>query len=73
MNPRLPRLTAREVQRVLERRGFEVVRQRGSHRILRDQLGHRVTLPCHAGTIIHPKILAAIMEDAGLAESDFYA
>jgi predicted RNA binding protein YcfA (HicA-like mRNA interferase family) len=73
MNPRLPRLTAREVQRVLERHGFEVVRQRGSHRILRDQLGRRVTVPCHAGTIIHPKVLAAIMEDAGLAESDLHA
>jgi predicted RNA binding protein YcfA (HicA-like mRNA interferase family) len=50
-----------------------VVRQRGSHRILRDRLGRRVTFPCHAGTIIHPKILAAIIEDAGLAESDFAA
>jgi predicted RNA binding protein YcfA (HicA-like mRNA interferase family) len=71
MNPRLPRLTAREVQRVLERHGFEVVRQRGSHRILRDQLGHRVTLRCHAGAVVHPKILAMIVEDAGLAKSDF--
>jgi len=71
MSPPLPRLTAREVQRVLEKRGFQVVRQRGSHRILRDALGRRVTLPCHPGKILHPKILAAIMEDAGLSEADF--
>jgi predicted RNA binding protein YcfA (HicA-like mRNA interferase family) len=71
MNPRLPRMTAGEVQRVLEKHGFEVVRQRGSHRILRDPLGRRVTLPHHAGKILHPKILAAIMEDAGLSVKDF--
>jgi len=70
MSPRLPRLTAREVQRALEKHGFQVVRQRGSHRILRDDLGRRVTLPCHPGKIIHPKVLAAIMDDAGLAEED---
>lgn len=71
MNPRLPRLTAREVQRVLEAYGFRVVRQRGSHRILRDRLGRRVTLPCHSGTIIDPKILASIIEEAGLTAADF--
>jgi predicted RNA binding protein YcfA (HicA-like mRNA interferase family) len=49
MSPRLPRVTAGEVQRVLEKHGFEVIRQRGSHRILRDPLGRRVTLPYHAG------------------------
>jgi predicted RNA binding protein YcfA (HicA-like mRNA interferase family) len=71
MNARLPRLTAREVQRVLEAHGFRVVRQRGSRRILRDRFGRRVTLPCHAGTIIHPKILASIIDDAGLTTADF--
>jgi predicted RNA binding protein YcfA (HicA-like mRNA interferase family) len=71
MSPRLPRVTAGEVQRVLEEHGFQVVRQRGSHRILRDPLGHRVTLPYHAGKTLHPKILAAMMEEAGLFGEDF--
>ena len=70
MNPRLPRLTAREMQRILEKRGFSVVRQRGSHRILRDDLGRRVTLPVHPGKILHPKIIAAILEDVGLSDQD---
>ena len=71
MNPRLPRLTAREVQRVLEKRGFRVVRGKGSRRIRRDSLGRRVTLPHPAGKILHPKIPAMITEDAGLREDDF--
>jgi predicted RNA binding protein YcfA (HicA-like mRNA interferase family) len=58
------------MQRVLEKHGFRVVRQRGSHRILRDDLGRRVTLPMHLGKILHPKIVAAIMEDAGLSDRD---
>lgn len=70
MNSRLPRLTAREMQRILERRGFRVVRQRGSHRILRDDLGRRVTLPVHPRKILHPKVIAAIMEDAGIGGDD---
>jgi predicted RNA binding protein YcfA (HicA-like mRNA interferase family) len=73
MSPRLPRLTAREVQRVLEKRGFRVVRASASHWILRDSLGRRVTLPYHAGRTLHPKILGMIMEDAGLTEADFDA
>jgi predicted RNA binding protein YcfA (HicA-like mRNA interferase family) len=39
--------------------------------ILRDGQGRRVTLPCHSGKTLHPKILAAIMEDAGLSAADF--
>jgi predicted RNA binding protein YcfA (HicA-like mRNA interferase family) len=39
--------------------------------ILCDPQGRRVTLPYHAGKIIHPKVLAMIMDDAGLAEADF--
>ena len=73
MSPRLPRLTAREVRRLLEKHGFEVVRQRGSHMILRDSNGRRVTLPSHPGKILHPKILAAILDDASLAAEDLTA
>ncbi len=73
MNSRVPRLTAHELQPVLEKHGFEVVRQHGSHRILRDARGRRVTLPYHAGKIIHPKIVELIIKDAGLSEADFSA
>ncbi len=71
MSGRLPRATAGEAQRVLERSGFEVVRQKGSHRILRDPLGRRVILPYHADKTLHPKILEAIIEDAGLSREAF--
>jgi len=37
MSPRLPRVTAAEVIRVLERIGFVQVRQSGSHRIFKNE------------------------------------
>jgi predicted RNA binding protein YcfA (HicA-like mRNA interferase family) len=39
MTPRLPFMTAAELVRILERRGFERVRQSGSHLILRHMDG----------------------------------
>ena len=67
MTERLPRITAAEVVRVLERLGFQSVRQSGSHRIFKDSTGKRVTVPVHSGRILHPKLLANIMRDADLS------
>ena len=64
---RLPRLTAQEVMRVIERKGFVLVRQSGSHKIFRNSEGTRITLPFHSGKILHPKLLKSILEDAGLS------
>jgi predicted RNase H-like HicB family nuclease/predicted RNA binding protein YcfA (HicA-like mRNA interferase family) len=46
---RLPRLTAREICAVLERSGFAVARQSGSHIIYKNSAGKRVTAPFHVG------------------------
>ncbi len=50
MPPRLPPASGREVVRLLERLGYEIVRQRGSHIRLRKvtELGeHNITVPAH--------------------------
>jgi predicted RNA binding protein YcfA (HicA-like mRNA interferase family) len=57
MSRRLPRVTAAQILRVLHQRGFEEVRASGSHRILRNAAGTRVTVPYHTGQILHPKLL----------------
>ena len=46
---RLPVLSAREVIRILDQLGFEVVRQRGSHVRLKHEDGRVVTVPVHSG------------------------
>ena len=67
MSPRLPRVTAAQIQRVLRERGFEEIRASGSHRILRNAEGKRVTVPYHTGQILHPKLLQSILRDADLS------
>lgn len=67
MSPRLPRITtATDVIRVLEKIGFVLTRQSGSHRIYKNNEGRRVTVPYHAGKILNPKLLKSILNDAGL-------
>ena len=67
MSEKLPRISASQVISALERAGFSLARQRGSHRIYRDPAGKRVTVPWHEGKILHPKLLKSILADAELS------
>jgi len=71
MSPRLPRVTAAQILRVLRERGFEEIRASGSHRILRNAEGKRVTVPYHTGQILHPKLLQRILRDADLSGDEW--
>jgi len=71
MSGKLPRVTAEEVIKVLERVGFSLARQSGSHRIYKNREGKRVTVPYHAGKVLHPKVLKSILRDAGLTVDEF--
>lgn len=66
MGQPLPRLTAKDLIAVLERIGFREVRQSGSHRIFKNAAGKRVTIPFHAGKILHPKLVKSTLRDAEL-------
>ena len=70
MSPRLPSITAAQLVRILERRGFERVRQSGSHLVLRHSDGRRVTVPMHKSKDIGRGLLARILKDADLTTDD---
>lgn len=70
MSVRLPRLTAKEIIRVLESRGFALVRTSGSHHIYRNATGRRATVPSHAGKILHPKVLQSILRDVDMTPEE---
>ena len=65
--PKLPRLTARQIIAVLEKAGFSLARQSGSHMIYKNSAGKRVTVPFHASKILHPKVLKSILRDAEIS------
>jgi predicted RNA binding protein YcfA (HicA-like mRNA interferase family) len=72
MSEKLPRIEGREVGRALERAGFAVKRQKGSHVHLRrssDQ--RRVTVPVHSGKTLPLGTLRGILRDAGVDVEEF--
>jgi predicted RNA binding protein YcfA (HicA-like mRNA interferase family) len=71
MSERLPRVTGAEAIRVLEKAGFLLVRQSGSHKIFKNAEGRRVTVPFHSGKTLHPKVLKNILKDADLTLDEF--
>jgi predicted RNA binding protein YcfA (HicA-like mRNA interferase family) len=71
MSPALPTVTARQLKQALERAGFGLSRQRGSHQIYRHaETGKRVSVPFHPGDV--PKgTLRQILRDADLSIERF--
>jgi predicted RNA binding protein YcfA (HicA-like mRNA interferase family) len=71
---RLPRVTAAQVLRALQREGWFIARQSGSHAVLRhsDRPG-RVVVSRHAGLIVKPRTLSGIIREAGLSVEEFRA
>jgi len=68
---KLPRgLSGRRVRRALERAGFYLKRQKGSHMVLRrDDPFAQVVVPAHKS--IDTGTLAAILEAAGITSDKF--
>jgi predicted RNA binding protein YcfA (HicA-like mRNA interferase family) len=71
MTEKLPRVSAADAVRVLEKAGFYLARQSGSHKIYKNAEGKRVTVPFHSGKEIHHKILKSILRDADLTVEEF--
>ena len=68
---RLPRLKGKEVVRILERLGFEVVRTRGSHIFLKHSDGRVTTVPVHSGETTGPGLLRSILRDIEMSLEKF--
>jgi antitoxin HicB len=70
--PPLPRVTGRELARVLGKLGWVVVAQKGSHAQLKHpDRGGRVTVPLRAGETIGPGLLRSILRQAGITADDY--
>jgi predicted RNA binding protein YcfA (HicA-like mRNA interferase family) len=57
---------AKKIIKVLSKLGFEVVRKRGSHVILKHADGRLTVVPVHAGEEIGSGLLNKIIKDTGL-------
>ena len=69
---KLPRLTGKEVARIVEKVGFMYSHTTGSHITHKHPDGRRTTIPCHAGEEIGPGLLNKIIKkDLGITREEF--
>lgn len=68
---RLPVLSGKELIRILQKEGFEVKRQKGSHVILvKEFVKNAVVVPLHSE--IDKGTLIEIIRQAGMTREDFF-
>ncbi len=63
MSKKYPKLTGRELIKILGKLGFEVSRIRGSHHFLKHSDGRATVVPVHRGESIGPGLLNKISKD----------
>ena len=68
---RLPRVTGAHVVRSLRKVGFTVVRQRGSHVMMKHPDGRGTVVPVHRGETMGVGLLSKIQKDIGIDRETF--
>lgn len=70
--PKLPILSAKEFIKILESRGFEIIRQEGSHVFLRHSDGRTTIVPNHPREDLDRGLLNKILKkDVQIERKDF--
>jgi len=68
-----PRVSSKEIMKALQKNGFEVCRQKGSHIHLikkAPEKTYHVTIPIHSGKDINPFVFKSIARQAGLTAEE---
>jgi len=64
-------LVGRALIKILEKSGFKVIRQKGSHVIMINDRKTRIVIPVHPGKDIKPGLTRAILREAGISREKF--
>jgi len=70
---KLPLLSSKEACRFLEKEGFQIVRQKGSHRFYRHPDGRTTVVPVHSNKDIKRGLLKGILDEIKMRREDFFA
>ena len=69
---KLPRLTGKELAKIVEKIGFVHSHTTCSHMVYKHPDGRRTTIPCHSGEEIGLGLLTKIIKkDLGMAREEF--
>jgi predicted RNA binding protein YcfA (HicA-like mRNA interferase family) len=70
--PKLPLLSANEIIKILQKMGFEKIRQEGSHVFLKHSDGRTTVIPNHPGEDMDRGLLNKILKkDLGIEREEF--
>ena len=69
--PKLARISGKELCKILERIGFEMIRGKGSHLRLKHPDGRRTVIPIHGNEKIGKGLLKEILNQAKLSREEF--
>ena len=69
--PKLSPISAKALIKLLEKQGFEVVHQEGSHVRLKHADGRRTTVPMHSGENVGVGLLRKILRDTNISRDEF--
>ena len=73
MSPKLPRITAKQLIKILKKHGFIFDSSEGSHQhYTHPESPIKITIPVHPGKIIGPGLLKAILRQARLKPEDIF-
>ena len=70
--PKIKPLPPQRLIKILEKIGFRVIRQKGSHVIMINDKGTRIVIPVHPGKNVKPGLIRAIIKEAGLSREEFF-
>ena len=68
---KLPVVSAKELEKILMKLGFQVTRQKGSHRFYKHPDGRYTTLPHHPGEDISRPLIRAILREIELDVDEY--
>lgn len=69
--PRLSPISALKLLKILNKLGFQILRQKGSHIILKHRDGREVVVPMHKGEDIGRGLLRKILRDLRISPEQF--
>jgi predicted RNA binding protein YcfA (HicA-like mRNA interferase family) len=65
-------VNAKEFIKVIEKLGFYLDRQKGSHAVYKDTHGNRVVVPIHPGKDLKQGTLMGMIKDIGIDKETFF-
>lgn len=68
---KIPPLDPQKLIKILQKAGFKLIRQKGSHVILMNDKRVRIVIPVHPGKDVKPGLVRAIIREAGITREEF--